>query len=532
MSPISGLQRVGLLGGGVIGAGWAARFLLNGVDVQLFDPDPDAPRKVGEVLANARRATGKLVMTPLPPEGALTFVESPEAAAEGADFVQESAPERLELKQDLLRRASHAAGAEVLFGSSTSGLLPSLLQDGMQHPERLVVGHPFNPVYLLPLVEVCGGALSSVAATERAADVYESVGMRPLRLSKEVDGFVADRLLEALWREALWLVNDGVATVDEIDDAIRFGAGLRWSFMGTFLTYRIAGGEAGMRHFMAQFGPTLQWPWTKLMDVPELTDELLDRLVQQSDEQAAGRSIRDLEVLRDDCLVAVMQGLRAAGFGAGEVVERYDRMLFERAPATALGSSGSGSSGSGSSGSGSSGSGSSGGFVDPAAPAPIRIYERVIGTDWIDYNGHVNDSRYLQLSSLGVDTFMGAIGIDADYLATGRTYMTVESHVGYVDQCHAGDRVYVDVQLLAHDQKRLHVFTWMRRHGTGALVATAEHLLLHADTKASKTVPAEPQILDRLASIAAVHDRLPHPVEAGRRVGDRPARRDETGAAG
>ena len=511
MSPIPGLERVGLLGGGVIGGGWAARFLLNGVDVLLFDPDPDAPRKVGDVLDNARRATAKLVMTPLPPEGTLTLVASPEESADGVDFVQESAPERLELKQDLLRRASGAAPADVVFASSTSGLLPSLLQAGMRHPERLVVGHPFNPVYLWPLVEVCGGALTSAATCERAGAVYESLGMHPLRLSKEIDGFVADRLLEALWREALWLVNDGIATVEEIDDAIRFGAGLRWSFMGTFLTYRIAGGEAGMRHFMAQFGPTLQWPWTKLMDVPELTDELLDRLVGQSDEQAAGRSVRELGVVRDDCLIAVMQGLRSVGYGAGTIVERYDRMLFERAPAAALGRSGE--------------------LVDPDAPAPIRIYERVIGTDWIDYNGHVNDSRYLQLSSLGVDTFMGAIGIDADYLATGRTYMTVESHVGYVDQCHAGDRIYVEVQLLAHDSKRLHVFTWMRRHGSGALVATAEHLLLHADTNASKTVAAAPPILDRLAAIALVHDQLPYPTAAGRRIGDRPGGSHEPGVA-
>ena len=320
MSPIHGLERVGLLGGGVIGGGWAARFLLNGVDVQLFDPDPDAPRKVGDVLDNARRATGKLVMTPLPPEGTLTFVASPEEAAEGVDFVQESAPERLELKQDLLRRASGAAPADVVFASSTSGLLPSLLQAGMQHPERLVVGHPFNPVYLLPLVEVCGGALTSAATCERAGAVYESVGMHPLRLSKEVDGFVADRLLEALWREALWLVNDGIATVEEIDDAIRFGAGLRWSFMGTFLTYRIAGGEAGMRHFMAQFGPTLQWPWTKLMDVPELTDELLDRLVGQSDEQAAGRSVRELEVR-----ARRLPDRRDAGPALGGVRRRHGR---------------------------------------------------------------------------------------------------------------------------------------------------------------------------------------------------------------
>ncbi len=221
------------------------------------------------MLANARRAFPRLFTAPLPPEGTLTFVAAPEDAVEGADFVQESAPERLDLKQDLLARADKAADPSVVIASSTSGLRPTVLQEGMGHPDRLVVGHPFNPVYLLPLVEVCGGDQRRTDVIDRAADVYRSVGMRPLVLDHEIDGFVADRLLEALWREALWLVNDGVATVGQIDDAIRFGAGLRWSSMGTFLVYRLAGGEAGMRHFMAQFGPALQWPWTKLTDVPD-----------------------------------------------------------------------------------------------------------------------------------------------------------------------------------------------------------------------------------------------------------------------
>ncbi len=334
-SPIPGLDRVGLLGGGVIGGGWAARFVLNGVDVDLYDPDPDAARKVGEVLDNARRAYDRLTDVPRSTEGALRFVGTPDEAVAGADFVQESAPERLALKQAMLAEASRATGGSVVFGSSTSGLLPTELQRDMEHPERLVVGHPFNPVYLLPLVEVVGGTATAAASIDRAVDVYRSVGMRPLVVRKEIDGFVADRLLEALWREALWLVNDGVATVSEIDDAIRFGAGLRWSFMGTFLTYRIAGGEAGMRHFMEQFGPALQWPWTKLMDVPELTGELIDRLVDESDAQAGGQSIRELEALRDDCLVAVIQALRTigdgVGFGAGETLADYERLLTERA---------------------------------------------------------------------------------------------------------------------------------------------------------------------------------------------------------
>jgi carnitine 3-dehydrogenase len=309
--------------------------VLNGVDVDLYDPDPDAARKVGEVLDNARRAADRLTDVARPDEGTLRFVGTPDDAVAGADFVQESAPERLALKQAMLAGASAAADPSVVFGSSTSGLLPTALQRDMTHPERLVVGHPFNPVYLLPLVEIVGGAATDSRAVDRAVDVYRSIGMRPLVVRKEIDGFIADRLLEALWREALWLVNDGVATVAEIDDAIRFGAGLRWSFMGTFLTYRIAGGEAGMRHFMEQFGPALRWPWSKLTDVPELTDELLDRLVDQSDEQAGGQSTRELEALRDDCLVAVIQALRSvrdgAGFGAGESLADYERVLAERA---------------------------------------------------------------------------------------------------------------------------------------------------------------------------------------------------------
>ncbi|CAN5579776.1 carnitine 3-dehydrogenase [soil metagenome] len=492
MSPIPGLSRVGLLGGGVIGGGWAARFLLNGVDVKMFDPDPEAPRKVGEVVANARRALTKLVMPALPTEGTLTFVATPEEAATDVDFVQESAPERMDLKQDLLRRASTAAGPDVVFGSSTSGLLPTLMQDGMTHPERLVVGHPFNPVYLLPLVEVCGGEQSSAAAAERAAAVYESIGMRPLRLRKEIDGFVADRLMEALWREALWLVNDGVATAEEIDDAIRFGAGLRWSFMGTFLVYRIAGGEAGMRHFMAQFGPALKWPWTKLMDVPDLTDELLDRIVDQSDLQAGDQTIRQLEVLRDDCLIAVMQGLRTVGYGAGEVLDDYERQLFDRSSRTDD-------------------------QIDLSGP--LRLYERTVPTEWVDYNGHTNDSRYMQLSSEAGDRFLRFIGMDAAYLASGRSFFTVESHINYIAQTKAGERLYVTVQLQSHDQKRLRLFTAMHRSDDDALVATAEHMMLHVDTTTDRASPADPTILARLADIAAHHDLLPSPKNAGRAIG-------------
>ena len=271
-------RAVGLVGGGVIGAGWAARFVLNGVDVRLHDPAPGAQRTVDAVLANARRAYERLTLAPLPPEGSLTLAGSIDEAVADADLVQESAPERLELKQALLAEIDRAAPPNALICSSTSGLRPTELQAGLGRPERLAVGHPFNPVYLLPLVEVCAGEHTAPDTIERAARYYRSIGMHPLVVRSEIDGFVADRLLEALWREALWLVNDDVATVSEVDDAIRYGAGLRWAFMGSFLSYRIGGGEAGMRHFLEQFGPALAWPWTKLTDVPELTGELLDTL--------------------------------------------------------------------------------------------------------------------------------------------------------------------------------------------------------------------------------------------------------------
>ena len=492
MSPVPGLQTVGLLGGGVIGGGWAARFLLNGVDVKMYDPDPEAPRKVGEVMANARRAMNKLYMPSLPAEGTLTFVDTPEEAATGVQFVQESAPERMELKQMLLQRASAVAAPDVVFGSSTSGLLPSVMQDGMTHPERLVVGHPFNPVYLMPLVEICGGNATNQATKDRAAEVYTAIGMRPLHLDVEIDGFVADRLMEALWREALWLINDGVATAEQIDDAMRFGPGLRWSFMGTFLVYRIAGGEAGMRHFMAQFGPALKWPWTKLMDVPELTDELLNTIVEQSDDQAGDATIRELEALRDDCLVAVMQGLRTANFGAGEVLDKFERTLFERLGAAAL---------------------------EPDLEGPIRFHEVRVPTEWVDYNGHVNDSRYFQLSSETIDRMLRFIGLDEAYLAGGHSWFTVESHVNFAAQAKAGDHLYCTVQLVSHDAKKMRVFTTIHRGDDDSVVATAEHMLLHVDTTADKAVPAPEGMVAMLDRIAAHHSTLPVPANAGRSVG-------------
>src|SRR5215207_1321652 len=494
-SSVAELPRaVGLLGGGVIGGGWAARFALAGVDVRLYDPHPDAERAVGEVLANARRAYRRLTLAPLPPEATVTLVATPEEAAQDAGFVQESAPEREELKRSLLAAASRAAGPEVVFASSTSGLLPSRLQADMEHPERLTVGHPFNPVYLLPLVELCGGERTSPGTVERAAAVYRSIGMWPLVVRKEIEGFVADRLLEALWREALWLVRDDVATVEEIDDAIRYGAGLRWSFLGTFLTYRIAGGEAGMRHFMAQFGPTLRLPWTKLTDVPELTDGLIDKIVAQSDAQAGDRSIRQLEELRDDCLVAVMQGLRTHRFGAGAVLDDYERKLLDAGQPAVMADDGD---------------------LSP----PLRLHRARVLAEWVDYNGHAHESRYLQVFGDTTDALLGYVGVEAAYLAAGGSYYTVETHLSHLGEASAGDSLDVTTRVLGFDDKRLHLFHELHRSGDDVLLATAEQMLLHVDTRAGRARPARPEILPRIATLAAAHAVLPKPERAGRAIG-------------
>jgi carnitine 3-dehydrogenase len=494
MSGLPGLKTVGLLGGGVIGGAWAARFALNGVDVKLYDIDPQATRKMGEIMGNARRAYKKLTLAPLPKEGTITFVSTPEEAVTDVDFVQESAPERLELKQELLARASRAASPTTVFGSSTSGLLPTQIQKDMVNPERFVVGHPFNPVYLMPLVEICGGDLTSQATKERAREVYTQIGMRPLMLSKEIDGFVADRLMEALWREALWMVNDGIATAEEIDDAMRFGPGLRWSFMGTFLVYRIAGGEAGMRHFMAQFGPSLKWPWTKLMDVPELDDVLLEKIVSQSDDQAGTATIRELEALRDDCLVSVFQGLRNQNYGAGQVLADYEKMLFGRGPVPVL---------------------------DPLAPSVS--HEMFIPAEWTDYNGHTNDSRYSQLVSEASDTFFRAIGFTPEYLATGRTFYTVEGHSRFLDQTRAGDKIKVLTRVVSYDEKRIHLWSEVVRED-GVVAFTGEHLFMHVDTASGKTSAMGSEMFTLLKPIAEAHAKLPAPAGIGRHVGERPAK--------
>jgi carnitine 3-dehydrogenase len=319
------IERAAVVGCGVIGAGWASRLRLSGVDVAVFDPSPTVSTIIDEVHGNATAAWQALDLFPSS-VGRLSIVDSLEGAVAGAQLIVESVPERIEIKHATLESIEASSDLDAIIASSTSGFRPSVLAEPLTHPERLIVGHPFNPVYLLPLVEVVAGAKTSEATVDRAMDVYRSLGMHPLRVRAEIDAHIADRLLEAVWREALWLVNDGIATTEEIDDAIRYGFGLRWAQMGLFETYRIAGGTGGMRHFIAQFGECLDWPWTKLMDTPELTDDLIDTIARQSDEQSGHMEIRELERMRDRNLAAMLLALEKNGWGAGRTLADQRRL--------------------------------------------------------------------------------------------------------------------------------------------------------------------------------------------------------------
>ncbi|WP_417839034.1 carnitine 3-dehydrogenase [Tritonibacter scottomollicae] len=482
-----------IIGGGVIGGGWAARFLLNGWDVRVFDPDPEAARKIAEVMDNARRALPGLGNVALPAEGAMTFHDTIEAAVQGVDWVQESVPERLDLKQKVYGELQAHVPLDAVIGSSTSGYKPSQLQEGFTNAAQIVVAHPFNPVYLMPLVEVVTTEANSPEIIAKAKEIVSAIGMYPLHLKKEIDAHVADRFLEAVWREALWLVKDGIATTEEIDNAIRYGFGIRWAQMGLFETYRVAGGEAGMKHFLEQFGPCLSWPWTKLMDVPEYNDELVDLIAGQSDAQSGHHSIRELERIRDDNLVGMMRALGANDWGAGALQNAHDSARMQ---AAGLARS-----------------------IDDVADItqPILTQSRTVPLDWTDYNGHMTESRYLDAFAQATDRLMEIIGCDAEYIASGGSYFTAETHIRHIDEVHAGHPIQVRTQVIMGAGKKMHI--WHEMFEGDRLLATGEHMLLHVDLKTRRSAPPAAHIEANLVRIAEAHATLPAPDGLGRAIG-------------
>ncbi|TLW94883.1 L-carnitine dehydrogenase [Saccharomonospora piscinae] len=300
---------VACVGAGVIGGGWAAHFLARGYAVRAWDPGDGAAERLSRLVEAAWPALTELGLADGASPERLTATPTLAEAVEGAGFVQESAPESLPLKRTLLADIDAATPQGVVIASSTSGFPMTDMQTEADTPGRLVVGHPFNPPYLIPLVEVVGGQRTEPWAVEWASEFYRRVGKSVITMDRELPGFIANRLQEALWREALHMVANGEATVEQIDTAITDGPGLRWPVHGPCLTFHLAGGEGGMAHMLDHFGPSLQAPWTRL-EAPELTRALRDDMVAGCASEAAGRTFAELVAERDRGVIAVQRALR------------------------------------------------------------------------------------------------------------------------------------------------------------------------------------------------------------------------------
>lgn len=300
-------QRAAVIGAGTIGASWAANFLARGLEVSAYDPSPQAETFARRFIKNAWETLRVLnAIVPGADPDRIRFHSDAESAVAGAEFVQESGPEREDLKIALFAELDAALPPDAILASSSSGLLISRIQSRCRHPQRCVLGHPFNPPHLIPLVEVVGGAQTSPEAVAAAMEFYSEIGKKPIHIKKEVRGHVANRLQAALWREAVHLVNEGVVSVADADAAIAFGPGLRWALMGPHLTFHLAGGEGGMKHFMTHLASPMQ-SWMDDLGNPHLTPEVQQLIIDGVTEEAAGRSIADLARWRDEKLVEILR---------------------------------------------------------------------------------------------------------------------------------------------------------------------------------------------------------------------------------
>jgi carnitine 3-dehydrogenase len=358
-----------------------------------------------------------------------------------------------------------------------------------------MIGHPFNPVYLLPLVELVGGEKTSQETLEKARAFYQGLSMHPLLVRHEIDGYLADRLQEALWREILHLVNDGIATTGELDEAIIYGPGLRWAFMGTNLTYHLAGGDMGMRHMLRQFGPALKLPWTKL-EAPELTEELIDKMVEGTQAQAGESTIKELERLRDNCLISVMRALQEHQYAAGRIMTELDGKRYAASQQKRWSEA-------------------------ITVEAPLELFNCLVSPTWIDYNGHMTEASYLSAFGEASDQLFRYIGIDESYRKAGQghSFYTVESHINYYQEIGSGEPLHFSTQILGLDEKRLHIFHSMHHATTKALLATTEQMLLHVDMQAAKASTILPEVFIALEAIWQVHKTMPLPEQVGRKMG-------------
>ena len=299
---MSSIKKVAVIGTGVIGTGWIIRCLAHNKIVYAFDKDPKLKNSLIKEIKRTWPFVKKLFKKNKLNLKNFYYFTSLEKTLKDADFIQECATENYALKTKLMSTIGNYAKPNAIISSSSSGLLPTRIYSKCKNPQRSLIGHPFNPVYLLPAVEIVPGKKTSTKYLNQAKNFYKSISMNPIMVKKELPGYLSDRLQEALWREGLHIINEGYATTEDLDRAIEDGPGLRWSLMGTFLTFHLAGGKAGMKHMLEQFGPALKLPWTKLK-APKLTKNLSSRIISGTKNQSKGKSVSMISNIRDEYLV-------------------------------------------------------------------------------------------------------------------------------------------------------------------------------------------------------------------------------------
>ena len=299
------IKNISVIGTGVIGTGWVLRFLAYNKKVTAFDKNKKQIEYLKKEIVRTKPVIQKLYKRKINLKN-LNITNNLDEAVKDSDLIQENIPERLQLKKLVIKNISKFAPKQSIIASSSSGLLPSKLQAECINPQRFMIAHPFNPVYILPLVEIVKGNKTSNTYFKRANTFYKNIKMKTLLVEKELPGFLSDRLQEALWREGLHIINDGYGTTEDLDDAITYGPGMRWALMGTFLTFHLAGGELGMKHMLNQFGPALKLPWTKLKS-PKLNKELKQKIINGTAIQSKKLSINKLSNIRDNFLIDLIE---------------------------------------------------------------------------------------------------------------------------------------------------------------------------------------------------------------------------------
>jgi len=308
------IHRIAIVGTGVIGASWAAQYLARGLDVIATDPAPNAEANLRKYVGKAWGQLEAIGLSPGAAPDRLNFTTDMKAALAQADLVQENAPERPEFKIKLFADMDDATPADSLIASSSSGITPSVMQSKCKHPDRVLVGHPFNPPHIIPLVEVVGGGTTSPEVVQQAMAFYASIGKRPIHLRKELPGHVANRLQAALYREMLYLIEQGVLSVEDMDIAVSYGPGLRWGVMGQSLQWHLGGGEGGIKHFMDHLmGPLAGM--MKVLGTPNITPQLKQTIIDGVLREGAGRSIDQLAKKENEVIIGLLQLRESVGNG-------------------------------------------------------------------------------------------------------------------------------------------------------------------------------------------------------------------------